>query len=356
MSVLYKRFLPDRYETAYIVNDKQSGMRLDQFLLLYMTSFSREQVKQKIKDGDVNIQNREGTHRPNTKVYEKEVVEFCIRKTIHEDEWWNGEKLELDEPEILYEDDNLYVLSKPAYMATHPTGKHLFNCATVYLESICGHNVHSIHRLDRETSGILLIGKNPKASSQMTICFEKEQVKKCYFFIAIKNDDYKGETSFEANERLETGGEGLRRVYIDHYPENSDQGKRARTLFKILKTEGDTVIGLAFPQTGRQHQIRVHAMAHGLPLLGDKLYLGSYEMFQRFKDRYATPEDHELMQIPRQALHAIALNLPYPEKRKTFLSYIPKDLSEWISKNTKINLDDLHEQIKLEVENYFNLL
>lgn len=322
-----------------------------------MKSFSREQIKKKIKDGDARIQNRPYPHRPNAKVYEKEVVVFTINNTEHEDEWWRGEKLELEtKADIIFEDENLYVISKPPYMSTHPTGKHLFNCATVYLEHYSGKPTHSIHRLDRETSGIMLVGKNSKTSNYYGQCFENEEIKKCYFFIAIANEDYKDQLEFEAKERLDGGGEGLRRVYINHYPEESNEGKRAHTHFEIVYREGKYVIGLAYPQTGRQHQIRVHAQAHGLPLLGDKLYLGSYKMFQRFKDLYATEEDHDLMQISRHALHAFALSIPYNKGRKVFSSKIPYDLSFWINKNLDCHVDELEKELEKRVTNYFKQL
>lgn len=105
---------------------------------------------------------------------------------------------------------------------------------------------------------------------------------------------------------------------------------------------------MAFPQTGRQHQIRVHAKAHGLPLIGDKLYLGSYEMFQRFKDQYASEEDYNLMELPRHALHAIALRIPYKKEEKLFVTKIPHDFVEWIKKNSELDIDKLEEKIKAE--------
>lgn len=350
MTILYKKFHPQTFEAAYQVNEEQSGMRLDQYLLIYMKSFSREQIKKKIKDGDARIEGRPYPHRPNAKVYEKEVVVFKINNTEHEVEYWRGEKLQLElNPKIIYEDENLYVISKPPYMSTHPTGKHLFNCATVVLEHNSGKPTHSIHRLDRETSGVMLVGKNSKTSSYYGQCFENELIKKCYFFIAISNEDYKGADEFTANERLDVGGEGLRRVYIDYYPENAPEGKRAQTDFEIVHREGKYVIGLAYPQTGRQHQIRVHALAHGLPLLGDKLYLGSYKMFQRFKDLYATKEDHDLMQISRHALHAFALSIPWEKGRKVFTSEIPHDLRDWINTNLKVKTNDLEKKFNERV-------
>lgn len=318
-----------------------------------MESFSREAIKKKISNGDITIKNRPAPHRPSAKVYYKDQITLITKKTIHEDEYWNKKKLELiTEPEIIYQDPFLSVLSKPPYMATHPTGKHLFNCATVYLEEKLEKKTHSIHRLDRETSGILLIGTDPKIAMQLTSEFENNQVKKCYFFIAKKSSLYRTD-EFIAEERLGPSEEGLKRVYIDHYPQDSENGKHAKTYFKVLFEDPIYALGLAFPYTGRQHQIRVHAMAHGLQLIGDKLYLGNFKMFQRFKDNIATPADHNLMQLPRHALHSMAINIKYNDKKTTFYSPIPKDLCHWIEQNLSLDINQFENDLRSNIENYF---
>ncbi|WP_417335351.1 pseudouridine synthase [Halobacteriovorax marinus] len=354
MPIIEKTFESEKYTAVYLVEEEHDGMRLDQYLQIYLASWSREQVKKKIAGGDILIKGRPGKHRPSTKIYTRDIITLVTVKTEHEDEYWNGELLELElKPSIIFEDDELIIISKPPYMSTHPTGKHLFNCATVYFESLYKKTVHSIHRLDRETSGVLMLAKTPKCAQSMTDCFEKDLVRKCYFFIAY-NRSWNGEQSFEDNHRLGASEEGLKRVYINHFPKESSEGKSARTLFRVIHSEGDYVLGLAFPITGRQHQIRVHAMINGLPLVGDKLYLGNFKMFQRFKDNIATKEDHDLMEISRHALHAIALRAPYKGEEKVFSSHIPKDLQEWITTNMTIDLNHLQEQLEEEIQNYFN--
>ena len=122
--------------------------------------------------------------------------------------------------------------------------------------------------------------------------------------------------SFRALERMDNPEEGLKKVIVQYYPENSELGKHAETDFEIvIENEQFFCAGLAFPKTGRTHQIRVHATAHKIPLVGDKLYLGGYPMFQRFKDGIATEDDHKQMIISRHALHAMALSITYNQKR-----------------------------------------
>ena len=349
MTLLHKSYKSNIYEVRLMVDENQHQMRLDQFLQDYLDSFSREAVKKKIKDKEIVIVGRPGTHKPSTILHFKDEVVITFRKTHYEDEFWRGKKLDLVlEPEMVYEDDELIVISKPPFMSTHPAGRHVFNCATVYFEMKYNQTIHSLHRIDRETSGILMLGKNPNMAQTMMRNFEDDNVKKCYLFIAKVQSNFKGENEFEARERLASPDEGIKRVVVEAYPENSNEGKHAWTKFKVLENLGDYVIALAFPQTGRQHQIRVHAKAHGLPLIGDKLYLGSYEMFQRFKDQYASEEDYNLMELPRHALHAIALRIPYKKEEKLFVTKIPHDFVEWIKKNSELDIDKLEEKIKAE--------
>jgi RluA family pseudouridine synthase len=346
MSLISRNYHDGILEVIHSVDEEQAGMRLDQFIQLYLESFSRELIKKKIADKEILIAGRPGNHKPSTTLHHREEVHIIFRKSKYEDEYWDGKKLELQlAPEVVFEDVDLLVISKPAFMSTHPSGRHLFNCATVFFEAKYGHTIHSLHRIDRETSGILMLGKNPNMAQTMMKNFDDEFVKKCYLFISRKKTNYKGELYFEAHERLDSPDEGLKRVVVEAYPENSNQGKVAFTKFKILEILENHVIGLAFPQTGRQHQIRVHAKVHGLPLIGDKLYLGTYETFQHFKDQVATHEEHVQMEIPRHALHAIALKIPYKGEEKTFVTKIPLDLREWIESNTLVSIDSLEKRI-----------
>ena len=346
MGLIKKTYHFDMFEVRHMVDEDQHGMRLDQFIQTYLESFSRENVKKKIKDKEITIVGRPGVHKPSTVLHYKDEIIIIFRKTAFEDEYWHGKKLSLElVPEIIYEDEELIVISKPPFMSTHPAGRHVFNCATVYFEMRDHKTIHSLHRIDRETSGILMLGKTSKTANMMMKHFEDDLVKKCYLFISRKNTHYEGNKEFAAQERMDSPNDGLKRVFVETYPAHSTKGKHAHTNFVILEDFDQFVIGLAFPQTGRQHQIRVHANAHGIPLLGDKLYLGSYEMFQRFKDGNATAADHDRMELPRHALHAIALKIPYKNEDKIFRTHIPTDFKEWILKNSNIDIPALEKKI-----------
>lgn len=355
MGEIYKKFTTQLFEVIYQVEEEEEGLRLDQFLMRYFPSFSRQQIKKKIKSGDVKIQGRPYPHKASVKVYEREKVDVKTERGNLEDEYWRGEKLELTlDPEILFEDDNVLAVTKPPYMTTHPTGKHLFNCATVYFEEKHGKTIHSIHRLDRETSGVQLLAKNPKAAQKCTTFFEDDLVSKCYFLISHKKKNVS--FPFTADERMGSLDDFIPKLYVHCFDENSDQGKHAKTGFDVLFENDDYIIALAFPRTGRQHQIRAHAAFHGFPLLGDKLYNGDPTVFMRFKDELASDDDHDLMQISRHALHAIALKLPYPNKEKAsvFISSLPEDLIQWIESSISgIQIKDLKVLIENKINTYF---
>lgn len=349
-----KIFHTDHYIATYTTDETHEGMRLDAFALLFYPLISREKIKKKIKAKELLITNRKVANKPSSKIKEGDIVQVTIYRSIHEDEYWNGEKVELEEkPEIVYEDQDLIAMSKPPFMSTHPTGRHLFYCATVYFESRDEKTIHSVHRLDRETSGILLLARNPKTAQKVTLQFEQNRVKKCYFFIA-HNQANNTDDTFECHLRLGQEGRDLRsRVCVNAYPQQSTQGKHASTDFKILYRDTKYVLGLAFPLTGRQHQIRAHAQQSGYPLVGDKIYHGGYEMFQHFKDGIATPEEHQLMQIPRHALHAIAITLPYNNQRLSLQTPFPHDLKEWIIQNIPKSINEIETLFSQEIKQWF---
>ncbi len=343
MGIITKSFQSELFEVTYQAEPHHEGMRLDQFVQVYLPSFSRQQVKNKITCGDVMIEGRIPPHRPSVKIHERNRIYLRMNKTVHEDEYWNNQKIKFDiNPEEIYQDNDLLVINKPAFMATHPTGKHLFYAATVFFEEKYKMKINSLHRLDRETSGVLLLGKNARFSSFVTDFFENSEIKKCYFFIGVKQPGTNTENSFSVKLRLGTLNEGRERVIVNSYPEKGLEGKSAHTDFFILEKKEKYILGLAFPKTGRQHQIRVHAKSQGMPLLGDKLYLGGYKIFQRFKDLIPTVEDHNLMEIPRHALHAMALKIPaippLSKEEKIFIGKFPKDLRDWMK--MKLNLSE----------------
>ncbi len=350
MSEIKKSFTTEKYVVSHPVQIEQDGWRLDQFVMKCMPTMSREFLKKKIEKGEVEISGRKSPHKPSVKIHVGERITITTHNDgMIEEEFWYGEVVpKTAEPTIIFEDQGLLAVNKPPYMITHPAGRNLFYCATVFYETIYKKTIHSIHRLDRETSGVLLLAKNPLTAQQVSILFEEDKVRKCYFFIAHKKS---GATPFPftAKERMDRKDGSIPEAMMFTFPENSESGKESETHFECLLERDGYVLALAFPLTGRQHQIRVHAAAHGYPLLGDKLYNGDPGVFMRFKDNKASDEDHEKMQIPRQALHAAALKLLYQGKPKHFIAPLPVDLSAWMEEKLSLKFSEIESLMEKRI-------
>jgi len=354
MSEIEKSFSTEKYVVTHTVQIEQDGWRLDQFVQKCMPTLSRQFLKKKIDKGEVEISGRKSPHKPSVKVHYGEKVTITTHNDgMIEDEYWYGKPVPRDQkPGIVFEDDELIVINKPPFMITHPAGKNLFYCATVFFETLYKKTIHSIHRIDRETSGLLLLGKNPKVAQRVSQLFEDDVVRKCYFFIGHKKPGAKV-FPFTARERMDREEDKIPRGMMSVWPEDSEFGKESETYFELILEKDDYVLAMAFPKTGRQHQIRIHAAYNGYPLLGEKLYNGDPGVFMRFKDHEATDDDHALLQIPRHALHATALKLTYPKDKMTyFLAPLPEDLAQWLKEKLELDRLQVEKMIKDKVEQF----
>ena len=354
MSEIEKSFTSEKYVVTYPVPIEQDGWRLDQFVQKCMPTLSRQYLKKKIEKGEAEISGRKPPHKPSVKVHYGEKVTITTHNDgVIEEEFWYGKAVPKDQaPSIVFEDEELLVINKPPFMITHPAGRNLFYCATVFFETIYKKTIHSIHRIDKETSGLLLLGKNPKVSQRVSLLFEEDKVRKCYFFIAHKKPGAKA-FPFTARERMDREEGKIPRGFMSVWPENSEMGKESETHFELILEKDNYVLAMAFPLSGRQHQIRVHASVNGYPLVGDKLYNGDPGVFIRFKDLVPTLEDHELMEIPRHALHATALKLTYPKDKMTyFIAPLPEDLALWLQDKLKLEPLEVEELIRQKVEQF----
>src|SRR5690606_14729360 len=180
MSEIEKSFTTERYVVTYPVLQEHDNLRLDQFVMTCMPTLSRQFLKRKIEKGEVEIHGRKPPHKPSVKVHYGEKVTITTHNDgMIEDEFWYGKPIPRDEkPGVVFEDDELIVCNKPPFMITHPAGRNLFYCATVFFETIHKKTIHSIHRIDRETSGLLMLGKNPKVAQKVSYLFENDKVRK----------------------------------------------------------------------------------------------------------------------------------------------------------------------------------
>src|SRR6185295_6920666 len=202
-------------------------------------------------------------------------------------------------PCVLFEDDHLLVVNKPAGMNTHAPGPFAGEGIYDWLKHREPRwaNLAIIHRLDKETSGVMVFGKTPLANRSLTQQFSEHTVRKKY---QLLTDHEMKRDSFTAESSLVRSGE----KYLSRLVHAGSE--RAETHFKRLGTETDGHVFVeAEPVTGRTHQIRVHAAVHGFPILGDALYGGTA--------------------WPRVCLHAASLTLKHPVDDREMTFCVPPD-------------------------------
>ncbi len=215
--------------------------------------------------------------------------------------------------DILHEDDAVLAVDKPAGLPVHPSATYHKNTLTYLLRQRFGPNAPQIaHRLDRETSGLLLCGRTRESERHLKIGFEKRRVRKRYLAIVrgVMTDD-EGRIALP----MDRATEGLH-ILMDVTPEG--EGYPSVTRYRVVARREDATLVMLAPESGRQHQLRVHLSAIGFPIIGDKLY--GPEGSQPFLDYIETGMTDELRQRlghDRQALHAYALEFVHPSTEET---------------------------------------
>jgi RluA family pseudouridine synthase len=224
---------------------------------------------------------------------------------------------------ILYEDEALLVLNKPAGLPVIPERFHLdWSCLQSIANEQLGSRVFVVHRIDLETSGVVLFAKHAEAHRELCRQFAAHEVEKKYWALVqgeVQNDEQTIDLPLSPHPKKP----GVTIV--------SKQGKPALTHCRVLERfRGYTWVELK-PQSGRQHQIRVHLKAIGHPLLVDKLYANTEALFlSALKSNYRKKEgEAEMPLIRRLTLHALALRVFHPANKEgiTFTAEAPKDFS-----------------------------
>jgi 23S rRNA pseudouridine1911/1915/1917 synthase len=290
------------------------GWRLDHFLKRRIGRLSRTRIQSIIGDQIFFSDGR--TVRPAATVRAGETI--WLRRPAPS---------EPDVPrhfQVLLEDPSFLCIDKPAGLPMHTTAKFWRNTLTALLrERYPGQRMDVAHRIDRETSGVLLIARGRAAASFLTRAFASRAIEKTYLALVKGSPPDQGRIDLPLR-LLET------RSRIMMGPAGEGSGLPAVTRFRVLRRFRDHALCEATPETGRQHQIRVHFQSLGHPIVGDKLYGAGEALFMRSCEEGVTAELLAHFDgFPRHALHAHRLTFPHPVTRApiTVESPLPPDIT-----------------------------
>jgi 23S rRNA pseudouridine1911/1915/1917 synthase len=316
------------------VPDDSEGVRLDRFLVSVVPEHSRSQIQRLIKDGHVTIGGREAKANQPVKIGQ----EIAIDIPAPVDPAPQAEALPLP---ILYQDSDLIVVDKPAGMVVHPAAGHasgtLVNALLHHVSDLSGIGGEKrpgiVHRLDRGTSGLLVVAKNDGAHEELSRQFREREVEKEYVALVW------GEVM--AGRRIDApiGRDPSNRKKMSAAP--SKRARRSReAVTRIVRAEhfGRTLtLANVAIHTGRTHQIRVHLSAIGHPIVGDPLYGGVH--------RRVPGDLRAVTHLDRPFLHAARLAFTHPsdERRMEFTSTLPDDLQRVLDELRTTFNPQLHE-------------
>ena len=309
--------MPNAQRHDFVVQDESAGQRLDRFLVSVLADYSRAQIQKLITDGHVTVQRpptRTLVPKANLQVHEGDQV--VVDAPDASPSPISAEALPL---EILYQDLDLAVLNKPAGMVIHPAAGHgsgtLVNALLHHLTDLSGIGGQLrpgiVHRLDRGTSGLMVIAKHDRAHQELSRQFHDREVEKeCIALVW---------GVVQAGRRIDAA--------IGRDPANrqkmSARAKHAREAVTRI-TRAHHLPGLTLCQvaihTGRTHQIRVHLSAIGHAVVGDSLYGGVH--------RRVAGDIRAVQRLERPFLHAARLAFTHPseQRRMQFIAPLPADL------------------------------
>lgn len=313
------------------VDPGQSLLRIDKYLSNRIVGTSRNRVQQAADSGCIMVNGK--SEKSSYRVKPGDIISLVLDYPRHELKII-PQNIPLD---IVYEDDSLLVVNKPAGLVVHPGhGNYsgtLVNALAYRFQSLPLFNSEDprpglVHRIDKDTSGLLVVAKTEHAKNHLALQFFNKTTKRAYQALVWGVPDPEGTVIGNIGRSLKD------RQIFTVYPEGGTQGKHAVTHYTLLKNFGYVSLIECRLETGRTHQIRVHMKHIGHPLFNDKTYGGDQILRGTTYAKYNQFVQNCFNICPRQALHAKSLGFIHPEtgKEMFFESELATDLAAVIEK------------------------
>lgn len=321
------------YEHFRVVADKgQTLLRVDKFLLVHLPDTSRNRIQKAAEAGFIHVNDK--PVKSNYRVKPNDVVTLLLDRPPYENKI-DPEDIPLD---IVYEDDQLLVINKPAGLVVHPgcgnyTGT-LVNAIAWHLRDNPDYDANDpgvglVHRIDKDTSGLLVIAKTPDAKTKLGLQFFNKTTRRRYNALVWGNLE-KDEGRIEGNIARNPKD----RLQMAVFDPSTEIGKHAVTHYRVLERFGFVTLVECVLETGRTHQIRVHMKHLGHPLFNDARYGGDQILRGNATGAYKQFINHCFEVCPRQALHARTLGFVHPQsgEEMDFNSDISEDMVELLER------------------------
>ena len=316
---------------SFTVDKGQTPLRIDKYLMNFVENATRTKIQSAAKSGSIQVNGN--IVKSNYKVKPKDKIKVLFEYPPHEN-LLLPENIDLD---IIYEDDELVVVNKPAGMVVHPGhGNYsgtLINALIYHFENLPNNSSNRpglVHRIDKETSGLLVIAKTEKAMIDLSEQFAKKTSAREYITLVWGNLK---EDSGTINEFIGRNPKN-RLQNIVFSGDDIEKGKSAITHYKVLNRYGYVTLVSCRLETGRTHQIRVHMKHIGHTIFNDSRYGGDLILKGTTFTKYKQFVDNCFKILPRQALHAKTLGFKHPKTKEdlSFDSKIPEDIQQCLDK------------------------
>ena len=318
------------YEHYNVTASKgQEPLRVDKFLMNFIENATRNKIQKAAKDGNIWVNN--AIVKQNYKVKAGDQVRVLFAHPPYEF-LLTPENIPLD---IVYEDDALLVVNKPAGMVVHPGhGNYsgtLINALVYHFENLPNNSSERpglVHRIDKDTSGLLVVAKTEIAMARLSKQFFNKTSEREYIALVWGNV-----TDDEGTIEGHMARHPKNRLQMTVFPEG-DEGKEAITHYKVIERLGYVTLVSCKLETGRTHQIRVHMKYIGHTLFNDERYGGDRILKGTTFTKYKQFVDNAFKILPRQALHAKTLGFKHPVTGELmqFNSELPEDIANCIEK------------------------